>query len=193
MKPLFAVIVLGVGSFAVAGDVKPVSLTLEDQFGESQDVSKHGGKVLVLIYGDRKATDDCRSLGESLHIAFHPTAKGKAPKDARQAPVAPLPNLPVGIASPDVFVVPVACTGVIPGVVKTVLQKQIKSASPDVPVWLDCAAAMQTTFGLTTGEPNIAVLDAKCRARLVVNGKADQAKLKEVVQVIQDLRAEAVK
>ena len=62
-----------------------------------------------------------------------------------------------------------------------------------MPVWLDFDDTMQTTFGLTTGEPNLAIIDAAGRTRHLVNGKPDQAALQKVAQVIQDLRAEAVR
>jgi hypothetical protein len=180
-------------ALSAAADPKPVELTLEDQFGQQQEPKAYRGKIVVLVYGDRKATDACRSIGESIHVAFHPTAKGLAPKEARQAPVVALPNVPAGKASPEVFVVPVACTGKVPGVVKSMLQGQIKKASPDVPVWLDTTDAMSGTFGLTTGEPNLVVLDAAGFARHIVNGTPDAKKLQAVAQIIQDLRAAAVK
>ena len=55
---------------------KPVELNLEDQFGRKQDIAALRGAVAVLVYGDRRATDACRELGERLHVAFHPTRCG---------------------------------------------------------------------------------------------------------------------
>jgi hypothetical protein len=180
-------------SLGPAFAVEPVAISLEDQFGAKRDLTPYRGQVVVLVYGDRKATDACKALGESLHVAFHPAAKGQPPEKARLAPVVALPNLPVGVTSPGVAVIPVACTGKIPGVVKTVLQGQLKKASPDVPVWMDCGDAMVTTFGMTTGEPNLAVIDAAGRARHLVAGKPDQTAINKTAQIIQDLRAEAVR
>lgn len=188
-----SVALLVVLSFGSAYAAEPVALTLEDQFGTKRDLTPFRGQVVVLVYGDRKATDACKALGESLHVAFHPTAKGLPPEKARLAPVVALPNVPAGIASPEVAVIPVACTGKIPGVVKSVLQGQIKRASPDVPVWMDCGDAMVTTFGMTTGEPNLAVIDAAGRARHLVPGTPDQKAINKTAQIIQDLRVEAVR
>lgn len=180
-------------TFGSAFAAEPVALSFEDQFGTKRDLTPFRGHVVVLVYGDRKSTDACKALGESLHVAFHPAAKGQPPEKARLAPVVALPNLPPGTASPGVAVIPVACTGKIPGVVKSVLQGQLKKASPDVPVWMDCGDAMVTTFGMTTGEPNLAVIDAAGRTRHLVAGKPDQTAINKTAQIIQDLRAEAVR
>ncbi len=193
MIRLLLVFLLTVSAVLAADPAKPVELAFEDQFGTTREVKSLRSNVAVLIYGDRRATDACRSLGESLHVAFHPTAKGLSPEKARQAPVVALPNLAPGKASPGVAVVPIACTGKIPGVVKTVLQGQFKSASPVVPVWLDCEDTMVNTFGMTTGQPNLIVLDAAGRARHILNGTPDRDAIQKVAQIIQDLRAEAVK
>lgn len=168
-------------------------LTFEDQFSKSRDVSEFAGKIVVLVYGDRKATDECKTVGETLHIAFHPTAKGLSPEKAAAAPVVALANLPAGKTSPDVVIIPVACTGKIPNVVKTVLQAQIKNASPKLPVFLDCNDDMAGKFGMTKGESNMVIFDATGKARQLVNGKPTDETFKKVAQVIQNLRAEAVK
>jgi hypothetical protein len=171
---------------------KPVELVLEDQFGKRQELAAHRGEVVVLVYGDRKGTDACRELGEKLHVLFHPTAAGQPPAKARTAPVAPLPGVPAGQKSPDVVVVPVAVPGNVPSVVRDLLRTQIKLASPDVPVWLDFAGAMEKEFGLRAGQTNLAVFDAQGRLRLKVNGTADKPTLEKLLQTLQDLRAEAV-
>jgi predicted transcriptional regulator len=89
--------------------------------------------------------------------------------------------------------VPIACTGKVPGVVKTLLQSQLKSASPNVPVWLDCDDKMVDAFGMTTGQPNVVVLDAAGCARHIHNGTPAREAIQKIAQIIQDLRAEAVK
>ena len=99
---------------------KPVELVLEDQFERKTDLADLRGNVVILVYGDRKGTDACRTLGEQLHVCWHPTAKGQPPAKAQAAPVVPLDGLKPGQVSPNVIVVPVACCGKVPAAVRAV-------------------------------------------------------------------------
>ncbi len=175
-----------------APDVVPAALQFEDQFDRKADLADLKGAVVVLVYGDRKGTDECKALGEKLHLAFHPTAKGMPPAKARQQPPAPLPGLAAGQTAPDVCVVPVACVGKVPGPVRGLIRTQVAKGSPDVPVWLDFRNAMKDGFGLTPGEANVVVFDALGRPRAAQNGTPDPVALIKLVQAAQDLRAEAV-
>lgn len=169
-----------------------VELTFDDQFGNAPKIGDLHGKVAVLVYGDRKAVDACRKYGEELHVLFHPTAKGLPPAEARKAPASPLQGIPPQ-KTPDVAVIPVACCGSAPKVVQALLKAQIKAASPDVPVWLDFEKAMVTHFGLKEGEVNVAVFDAKGQYRLGQPGAPDAETKRDLLQQIQNFRAEAAK
>ena len=170
---------------------KPTDLTLEDQFARPQALAALRGEVVILVFGDRRATDACRELGERLHVAFHPTAAGQPGAKARQAPVAPLDGVPAGKRSPDVVVTPVACVGKVPGAVREILRSQMRSAVPDVPVWLDFTGVMEKEYTLRAGEPNLVLFDGQGRLRLKVNGAPDPKALEKVLQAAQNLRAEA--
>jgi hypothetical protein len=183
----------GAAAFAQPVPAKDVALMMEDQFDRKTDLADLRGNVVLLVYGDRKGTDACRALGEQLHTCWHPTAKGQTPEKARAAPVVPLEGLKPGQASPNVLVVPVACCGKVPAAIRSTINKQIAKASPDVVVWMDYADAMKTAFGLTPGEPNVAVIDAAGRVRAKYNGTIDQANMDALVKVVQELRAEAAK
>ena len=74
--------------------------------------------------------------------------------------VLPVPEAPPGARSPDVLAIPVACVGKVPALVRAIIRGQFRSASPDVPVWLDFDDLMKTDFGFQAGVPNIVVLDA---------------------------------
>ncbi|CAN5162663.1 hypothetical protein BH11PLA2_BH11PLA2_33290 [soil metagenome] len=191
MRTLFTLLLIS--SVAGAADNKMVNFVFDDQFETKPDTLSQKGKVLVLVYGDNKAMNDCRALGEALHLAFHPTAKGLEAAKARKEPVAALPNLQKGQASPEVLVQAVACCGKMPNVVKPVFRDQLKKASPDVPVWLDYEQTMTTYFGMTTGQANVAVFDIEGRFRKVSNGTLDAKQQQSLVDVIQQLRIEAVK
>ena len=91
-----------------------VNLVLEDQFDRKADLAALRGQVVILVYGDKKASDMCRQIGESLHVCWHPEAKGQPPAKAQSAPVVPLDNLQPGQTSTNVVVVPVACCGKVP-------------------------------------------------------------------------------
>lgn len=176
---------------AKPADPKVDKLALEDQFGRKQDLATFRGDVVVLVYGDRRANEACREFGEKLHVLFHPTAAGLPAAKARTAPVAPLAGVAAGSRSPDVFIVPVAAAGKVPGVVKDLIRSQVKSACPDVPVWLDFAGTMEQNYGLRAGQPNVVVFDAAGRVRLKIAGTPDQAANEKLLQTVQNLRAEA--
>jgi hypothetical protein len=172
-------------------EAKAVELVLEDQFERRQDLAAHRGNVVVLIYGDRRANDSCRKLGEKMHVLFHPTAQGQTPEKARTAPVAALEGVEAGKRSPDAVFIPVASTGTAPGLVKDVIRGQIKKGSPEVPVWLDFGGLMEKNFGLRGGEPNLVVFDGQGRLRMKINGTPDEKTEAKLLQTIQNLRAEA--
>jgi hypothetical protein len=172
---------------------RPTELVLEDQFDRKAELSELRGQVVIVVYGDRKATDRCKALGESLHICWHPDAKGQPPLKAQAAPVIPLANLKPGQTSPNVAVVPIACCGKVPGAIRGVIRNQIAKASPDAVVWLDFTDTMKANFGQTAGEPNLLVFDAEGRLRLKITGTPDQTTMDNLVKTVQALRVEAVK
>src|SRR4051794_6426257 len=87
--------------FAANSSPAQAPLVFEDQFERTAGTAELRGAVVVLVYGDRKGTEACRALGEELHVAFHPAAKGLPPAKARLSPVAPLPDAPAGRTGPD--------------------------------------------------------------------------------------------
>ena len=176
-----------------AADPQPVTLYMENQFDQKTDLADHRGAVVVLVYGDRKGTDACKTLGEQLHVCWHPEARGQPPAKAQAAPVVALEGLRPGQASPDVRVIPVACCGKVPGPIRGAIRGQIARGAPEVPVWLDYADAMKGMFGLTAGEPNVVVIDATGVARLKLNGVIDQPTMDKLVKTVQGLRYEGVK
>lgn len=179
--------------FAQAKKEPPtVALKMEDQFERKQELKAYQGDVVVLLFGDRKATDANSALGERLHVQFHPTAKGQPIEKARKAPVAPLEGVPQGTRSPEVHVIPVACIGKVPGAVRALLRNQFASASPVIPVWMDFQDDMKTTFGIEDGVPNVVVLDARNRLRFKLTGELDAKNYERLVQVVDFLRKEAV-
>lgn len=172
---------------------QPIALVMENQFEKKVELADHRGAVVILVYGDRKGTDACRKLGEQLHVTWHPDAAGQMPVKAQAAPVVALAGLRVGQPSPEVRVIPVACCGKVPGPIRGAIRSQIAKGSPDVPVWLDFADAMKSSFTLTAGEPNVVVFDAEGRLRMKINGTPDAAALERLMKSVQGLRAEAVK
>jgi hypothetical protein len=172
---------------------KPAELVLEDQFERKADLADLRGQVVILVYGDRRATDLCRTVGESLHVCWHPDAKGQPASKAQAAPVVLLDNLKPGQVSPNVVVVPVACCGKVPGAIKGTIRSQIAKAIPDSVVWLDFGDTLKGMFGQTAGEPNLAVFDAEGRLRMKINGTPDQAAMDRLTKAVQGLRYEAVK
>ena len=170
---------------------KPVDLTFEDQFERKTTLADLKGRVVILVYGDRRGTEASRELGEKLHVLFHPTAAGQTPAKARVAPVAPLDGVVPGKPSPDVTIQAVACAGSVPAPVRALIRTGLKKDAADTPVWLDFGTTMSDKFGLRDGEPNLVVFDAHGRLRLKVNGTPDRATFDKLLQVAQNLRAEA--
>ena len=179
---------LALGSLT-AGQVVVPDVVMEDQFEKARDVRQHRGDVVVLIYGDRKSAEGNKVLGEQIHVAFHPTARGKPPAEARKAPVMPIGSAP----GPDVLAIPVACVGKVPGVVRAVIRGQFKKGSPDVPVWLDFGDVMKTQFAFKAGVPNVVVLDTKGRYRYAAAGMPTGEGMTKLLGVIEALRREEQK
>lgn len=167
-------------------------IVMEDQFEKVHDIKQYRGDVVVLIYGDRKSADANRLLGEQLHIAFHPTAKGMAPREARKAPVRPVAGAPAGSRSPEVLAVPVALIGKVPPLVRGPIRVAFRKNSPDVPVWMDFTDTMKTQFPFTAGVPNVIVLDARGRYRYAAAGAPTAEGLKRLVDTVEALRQEAL-
>lgn len=170
----------------------PVVVSMEDQFEQPVSTADLRGDVVVLIYGDRDSAAANKALGEQLHVAFHPAAKGLSPARAQQAPVRPLPDLPAGARSPDVRTIPVACVGRIGPVIRALVRGQIRLAAPDVPVWLDFADVMKTQFAFAAGVPNVVVLDVDGRPRYAASGRLTAEQIVDLTAVIEGLRREAV-
>ncbi len=194
MRTLFAVL-MGFSGIVFAADKseapKPVELSFEDQFETKHSIADLKGKVVILVYGDRHATEACRELGEKLHVLFHPTAKGLTPEKAKLAPVSSLPGVAEGKASPDVVVVPVACAGSVPGPIKTLIRRGLKKDAAETPVWIDFGTVMADKFTVKDSQPNIVVIDGSGYLRLKVNGTPDKATYEKILQTTQNLRAEA--
>ena len=168
-----------------------IDLSLPDQMERKQDLASHRGDVVILLFGDREGAKQNREIGEQLQVEFHPTAKGQTGAKAAQAPVTPLANLPQGKRSPDVKIIPVACIGKVPAVVKNLIRSQVKKEVGETPVWLDYEDRMKELFGLSVGEPNLAVIDAEGKLRFRATGKLDEKNYARVVEVTELLRKEA--
>jgi hypothetical protein len=172
---------------------KPTDLSFTDQFERTASLSDLRGAVVILVYGDRKSNELCKAVGESLHICWHPTAKGLPPAKAQSAPVVPLERLKPGQTSPNVVVVPVACCGKVPGAIQKPIRSQIAKAVPDSVVWLDFGDTLKGMFGQTQGEPNIVVFDVEGRMRMKLNGTPDQTAMDRLTKAVQEMRYEAVR
>jgi hypothetical protein len=190
-----ALVLLAGGVAHAQTPAKPVvpAIVMEDQFGRAHDVAEHRGDIVVLIYGDRASAAANKALGERAHVAFHPSAQGQPPAQARRAPVRPVPGQPADVRAPDVLAVPVACIGNVPGLVRKIIRGQVRSASPDVPVWLDFGDVLKKGFGMKAGVPNVVVLDAAGRFRYSAAGPFTSETVERLLGTIEALRREAVR
>lgn len=178
----------------VHGEVPPphVKLAMLDQFDTKHDIRDFRGDVVILLYGDRQATEANKAMGEKLHVHYHPTAKGAKPTEARKATVIPVSGVAEGTKSPEVHLIPVACTGPVPEVVMGFVKREVKKASPDVPLWFDTTNLMKDVFGMREGEMNLIVVDAEGKMRFRVLGKPDDKTYARLLEVVDYLRKEAV-
>jgi hypothetical protein len=186
-------LVVAVLAVAAGPAPPPAELRFEDQFENKPQLADLRGKVAVLVYADRRGVDAGREFGERLHLAFHPTAKGLPPGKGRQEPTAPPDGQRPGTTAPGVAVVPVACVGKVPELVRKLLRAQVKAAAPEVPVWLDFEGEVVRRFGITGGQVNVAVFDAAGVYRYGFTGTPDAAKQQELLRAIQALRLEAAR
>lgn len=168
-----------------------VNVVMEDQFRNRRETSVMRNDVVVLVYAERRGSDAGRQLGRRLHVQFHPTAEHVSATEWGRQPVVGLPGWPAGVRVPDVHVVAVACLGEVPKAFHPVARAQTRKDSPFVPVWLDFAGTMDSTFGLVAGEPNIALIDTQGRPHSVLSGRFDDVKFQELVATIDQLRQQA--
>jgi hypothetical protein len=172
---------------------KPVPvppLKMPDQFGQDHALADLHGRVVVLIYGDRRSADANRALGEWLHVAFHPGAAGQPAKTARLAPVKPLEGHSAEQPGPEVVAVPVAAVGKVPAVVGGIISRQVRSAAPELPVWLDFKDDMKDLFGLKSGVTNVAIIDGRGQLRYTAVGPLQPDQQAQLVRIIDGLRRE---
>jgi hypothetical protein len=167
-------------------------LTLSDQFGQDHTVADLRGRIVVLVYGDRKSADANRALGEWLHVFFHPSAMGQTPAMARLAPVKPVDPRWVKDPGPEVVAVPVAAIGKVPVLVAGIIRRQMRCGSPEVPIWLDFRDDMADLFGLKPGVSNVAVVDCQGRLRYTATGPLSTEQQKQLASAIEGLRLEEV-
>jgi hypothetical protein len=165
---------------------------LVDQFGEPHSLRDYSGEVLVLVYGDRKATKSCRKLGEALHVEFHPEAQSLPEAEGHKAAVKPVAGISSSARSPEVRVIPVACTGHVPAPVQKLVSMQFRKGSPHVPVWLDFDQQMRPRYGLESGEPHVLVFDGAGELRVQTVGSYDDRQLADLFRKIEALRTEII-
>jgi hypothetical protein len=166
-------------------------LILEDQFERKQDIAQFRGNVLVVLYGDKDGMPANKGLGEKLHVHYHPAAKGLPPAQAAKAPVVPLKGVPEGKPSPDVRILPVACIGKVPEVVKGIIRGRVKKEASESMVLLDFETKMKDQFGLKEGQPNLVVIDAQGRVRMKMAGELTDDNYRQLIQSLDYLRKEA--
>ncbi len=169
----------------------PPVLSMVDQFDKPRELASLRGAVVVLVYGDRQSADANRALGERLHVLFHPSAKGFSAAKARLAPVKPVAGWPEGSTAVDVKVVPIACVGPVPGLVRSFIQAEMRRQSPELPLWLDFQDAMRKEYGVKAGIPNVAVFDARGIYRYAWSGDPRKVSVDPLIQAIEALQAEA--
>jgi len=189
---ILSLLVVGIVGVQATAEMPPKAvIVLDDQFEKRQDIAQFKGDVLVVLYGDKEGMPANRSLGEKLDVQYHPTAKGMTPAEAAKAPVTPVPGLRDGQRSPELRVLPIACIGKVPDVVKAIIRNRIKKEAPESPVLLDFETKMKDQFGLKEGEPNLLVIDAQGRVRMKTAGNLDAPTYTKVLEVINQLRQEA--
>jgi hypothetical protein len=170
--------------------VPPVNM--EDQYERPRELAGYRGHVVVLIYGDHASSEASKRLGEQLHVHFHPGVRNLPPDKALSAPVLPLEGVPRETPIPDVVSLPVACVGNVPGLVRSFVRHQIRKASPYLPVWLDFEDKMKDLFGLTSGVPNVVIVDTEGRMRWTFSGQPSSEIVGKMFLAITALRQEAV-
>jgi hypothetical protein len=167
------------------------AISMQDQFGQTHDVKSYRGHVVVLVYGDKASAKANSAVGETIHVHFHPTAKGKSPAEARRAPVKVVEGAPAAAKVPGVYALPVACIGKVP-IGQRIIAAMIRNNSPVVPVLLDFGDVMKTTFPFKAGVPNVVVLDAEGRYRYSAAGAPTPEGTARLLAAIEALRKEAV-
>ena len=174
------------------GQERPVNVVMGDQFNNRVETAQLAGDVVVLVYAGRHGAEAAMELGRTLHTRFHPTAEGAEPTAWSTQPVVGVAGWPAGAPVPDVKVIPVARVPEVPKALHSMVRRRLKQESPVVPVWLDFEDVMRPSFGMVPDEPNVLLIDTRGMAQGVISGHLDQAKLDQVVALIDDLRKRAL-
>jgi hypothetical protein len=167
-------------------------LAFEDQFARTHRINEFPGDILVLIYGDRASADANRSLGETIHLAFHPESRGKQASAAKTPPLR-VKGQPQGARTPEVHAIPVAVIGRVPSFAKGLIQNRFKAAVSDTPVWLDFEDRLKNTWGIVEGHPNLVVIDHSARMRTKGSGQLSPPQIQQLVDTIEVLRRESLR
>lgn len=168
-----------------------VNVSLEDQFRTRRATSQLKGDVVVLVYAERHGAEASRDLGRQLHVHFHPNAAKVPLQQSAAQPVTVPEGWPEGVDAPDVKVIAVACLSEIPRPFHGIARSRFRSDSPHLPVWLDFSDTMKKNFGLTSGVPNVAILDTEGQLHAVQQGRFAGTQFAELTTAIDSLRLAA--
>lgn len=168
-----------------------VNVSLEDQFRTRRATSQLKGDVVVLVYAERHGAEASRDLGRQLHVHFHPNAAKVPLQQSAAQPVTVPEGWPEGVDAPDVKVIAVACLSEIPRAFHGIARSRFRSDSPHLPVWLDFSDTMKKNFGLTSGVPNVAILDTEGQLHAVQQGRFAGTQFEALTTAIDSLRLAA--
>lgn len=166
-----------------------MNVSMEDQFRTRRATSQMKGDVVVLVYAERHGAEASRDLGRQLHIHFHPTAAKVPLQQSAAQPVTVPAGWPEGVDAPDVKVIAVACLSEIPRAFHGIARSRFRSDSPHLPVWLDFSDTMKKNFGLTSGVPNVAILDTEGHLHAVQKGRFAGSEFEQLAATIDSLRS----
>jgi hypothetical protein len=192
MPKILAVVTLliSVGQIITAEPPK-ASISLDDQFEHKRDVAEFHGEVVVVLYGDREGTDTNILLAEKIKVSLHhPLMKGALSSRAAPPPILPVDSKQTGPLA-EVRIVPVACVGKAPDVIKNYIRQRIRKESPDAMVLIDFENKIKEAYGLKAGETNMLLIDPAGRLRMKINGDLDPVTYKKVLRAIDILRRQA--
>ncbi len=139
----------------VKSETKAEHFTLEDQFGNKIGIKFPSNKVVVLVFGDRKGSEQVEGWVRPLYEKY----------------------------TDQVYIFGIAELSVVPWAVRPVVRGIIKSKSK-APVMLDWTGKVAKSYGCEKGKANVFVVSKEGKVIEVKRGAANSGGLNNLYSVI---------
>jgi hypothetical protein len=175
MRPLLlGAVILFALSLPASGNHSPLpSLNLQDQEGRTLNLDALRGKVVVIVYGGRKAVDTHVAWGKRLDAELYQGGSYRAGDQDEERPVRILAVAQMGK-------IPVIFRGMIRAGIRPHVEKGFS-------LWLDWEDGLAGLYGVQEATSTVIVADRQGHVHLVVSGRPEGEPYRAVSEALQRL------